>query len=113
MTRHNPADVFPPSRASAHATGVRGDARLLVSGLNGDEADGTTLPDAFDALAELIGKHRRTYLAHPADDEARVRMRLRHLGAHLVALTVVCCRLLESRWRLEMEAVAASAFHSE
>ena len=131
VIRHNPADVFPPYRAYAHATEVRGDARMLfVSGLNGYEADGKTLPDSFDAQAELIWKHLRTilasagmdtgdlvslrtYLADPADDEANVRMRVKHLGARQTSLTVVCCRLLDPRWKLEMEAVAARALHSE
>ena len=62
--RHNPAGVFPPYRAYAHATEVRGGARLLfVSGLNGYDADGKTLPESFDAQAELIWKHLRTILA--------------------------------------------------
>ena len=125
MIRHNPAGVFPPYRAYAHATEVRGDARLLfVSGLNGYEPDGKTMPESFDAQAELVWKHLgtilasaamdyadlvslRTYLADPADDEANVRMRVKHLGTTPVALTVVCCRLLDPRWKLEMEAVAA------
>ena len=64
VIRHNPAGVFPPYRAYAHATEVRGDARLLfVSGLNGCEADGKTLPESFDAQAELIWKHLGTILA--------------------------------------------------
>jgi len=111
--RHNSAGVFPPYRAYAHATEVRGDARLLfVSGLNGYEADGKTLPESFDAQAELIWGHLRTFLADPADDEANVRMRVKHLGDHPVALTVVCCRLLDPRWKLEMEAVAAAPSRS-
>ena len=62
--RHNPPGVFPPYRAYAHATEIRGDARLLfVSGLNGYEADGKTLPESFDAQAELIWTHLRTILA--------------------------------------------------
>ena len=131
MIRHNPAGVFPPYRAYAHATEVRGDARLLfVSGLNGYEGDGKTMPESFDAQAELIWTHLRTilgsagmdygdlvslrtYLADPADDEANVRTRVKHLGTHAVSLTVVCCRLLDPRWKLEMEAVAARPFHGE
>lgn len=35
-------------------------------------------------------------------------MRVKHLGSHRPALTVVCCRLLEPRWKLEMEAMAAA-----
>jgi len=34
-------------------------------------------------------------------------MRVKHLGTHPVAQTVVCSRLLDPRWKLEMEAVAA------
>ena len=34
-------------------------------------------------------------------------MRVTHLGTHEVSLTVVWCRLLDSRWELETEAVAA------
>ena len=122
---HNPEGVFPPYRCYSHATEVRGDARLLViSGLNGYEADGRTLPDSFDGQAELVWRHLRTilrsadmdyenlislrfYLADPRYDEANVAMRVKHLGAHRPALTVVCCRLLDPRWKLEVEAMAA------
>lgn len=122
---HNPEGVFPPYRCYSHATEVRGDARLLViSGLNGYESDGTTLPESFDGQAELIWQHLRTilrsadmdyenlislrfYLADPQYDEANVAMRVKHLGAHRPALTVVCCRLLDPRWKLEVEAMAA------
>ena len=86
-----------------------------MSGLTGYEADGKTLPESFDAQAELASAGMeysdlvslRTFLAEAADDEANVRMRVKHLGAHEVSLTVVRCRLLDPRWKLEMEAVAA------
>jgi 2-iminobutanoate/2-iminopropanoate deaminase len=122
---HNPSDVFPPYRAYSHAVEVRGEARLLfISGLNGYEADGQTMPASFEAQAELIWQHLRailasagmgighivslrTYLADPADDEANVLMRVRQLGSHRPSSTVVCCRLLDPRWKLEVEAVAA------
>jgi len=55
----------------------------------------------------------RTYLVDPADDEANVRMRVKHLGTRQVSPTVVCRRLMDPRWKLEMEAVAARALHSE
>jgi len=105
---------------------IRGDARMLViSGLNGFLADGKTLPESFDEQAELIWTHIqtllrsagmdlhnlvsvRTYLADPADDEANVRMRVKFLGTHEPTLTVVCCRLLDPRWKLEVEAMAAT-----
>ena len=125
LIRHNPAAVFPPYRCYAHATEIRGDSRLLfVSGLNGYQTDGKTLPESFDDQAELIWGHLRTilrsadmdygdlvslrtFLADPADDEANVRMRVKHLGTQEISLTVVCCRLLDPRWKLEVEAVAA------
>jgi enamine deaminase RidA (YjgF/YER057c/UK114 family) len=126
VINHNPSELFPQYRAYSHGVEVRAGARLLfISGLNGYEADGKTMPESFDEQAELIWQHirailrsadmdvrnivsLRTYLADPADDEANVRMRVKHLGDHECALTVVCCRLLEPRWRLEIEAVAAA-----
>jgi enamine deaminase RidA (YjgF/YER057c/UK114 family) len=42
---HNPADMFPPYVNYAHAVEVSAGARMLyVSGLNGFEQDGTTMP---------------------------------------------------------------------
>jgi enamine deaminase RidA (YjgF/YER057c/UK114 family) len=50
----------------------------------------------------------RTYLANPEYDEANVKLRKKYLGNHQVVSTVVCAQLLDSRWKLEMEAMAAS-----
>ena len=97
---------------------------LVISGLNGFEADGKTMPESFDEQADLIWKHirtilasagmgiqnlvsLRTYLPDPKYDEANVLVRMKHLGTHKVASTVVCCQLLDSRWKLEVEAMAA------
>jgi enamine deaminase RidA (YjgF/YER057c/UK114 family) len=125
VIQHNPAGVFPPYRAYCHATEIRGDARLLVvSGLNGYLADGQTLPESFEDQGNLIWQHvgtilraaemdyrdivsLRTYLAAPEYDEANVRLRMKYLGDHRTALTVVCCQLLDPRWKLEMEVMAA------
>lgn len=126
IIEHNPSGVFPPYRAYSHATEVRGESRLLfISGLNGYENDGITMPESFEGQAELVWKHLktilesadmtvknivslRTYLASPSDDEANALMRVKHLGAHRPASTVVCCQLLEASWKLEVEAVAAT-----
>jgi 2-iminobutanoate/2-iminopropanoate deaminase len=35
-------------------------------------------------------------------------MRMKYLGEHKPASTVVCCQLLELKWKLEVEVVAAS-----
>jgi enamine deaminase RidA (YjgF/YER057c/UK114 family) len=122
---HNPADVFPPYRSYSHATEIRGDARLLIiSGLNGYLADGTTLPESFEDQADVIWTHiqtllraasmelrnlvsLRTYLAHPMYDEANVRMRVKYLGEHRPSSTAICCQMLDPRWKLEIEAMAA------
>jgi 2-iminobutanoate/2-iminopropanoate deaminase len=122
---HNPDGVFPPYRAYSHATEVRGEARLLfISGLNGYQQDGTTMPESFEEQAELIWGHigtilasagmelsnivsLRTYLSDPKYDEANVLMRVKHLGDHRPASTVICCQLLDPKWKLEVEVVAA------
>ena len=122
---HNPAGVFPPYRCFSHAAEVRGDARLLViSGLNGYEIDGKTLPSSFDEQGDLIWRHLgtilraadmdyrdlisvRVYLASAADREASTQLRMKYLGEHRPAITVVCCQLLDPAWKLEIEAMAA------
>jgi 2-iminobutanoate/2-iminopropanoate deaminase len=122
---HNPEGVFPPYRNYSHAVEVKGDSRLLIiSGLNGYYADGQTMPDSFEAQGELIWKHigtilksadmdyrnivsLRTYLADPSFDEANVQLRMKYLGENRPASTVVCCQLLDKKWKLEIEAMAA------
>lgn len=123
---HNPVGVFPPYRAYSHAAEIKGGSRLLVvSGLNGYEEDGATMPESFEEQADLIWKHLktilqeadmtvknivslRTYLADPSFDEQNALMRVKHLDGHRPASTVVCCRLLDPKWKLEVEAMAAS-----
>ena len=105
---------------------VAGPARLLIiSGLNGYEADGQTMPESFEEQAELIWSHLkqllagagmtvqnvvslRTYLSDPVFDEANAQMRVKHLQGHRPASKVICCRLLQERWKLEVEAMAAA-----
>jgi 2-iminobutanoate/2-iminopropanoate deaminase len=126
LVPHNPSEVFPPYRGYVHAMEVTSGSRILfISGLNGFERDGTTMPESFEEQAELIWKHLRTilasagmnvgnlvslrtYLADPKFDEPNALMRATQLGSHRVAATVVCCQLLESKWKLEIEAVAAA-----
>ena len=126
VIKHNPAGLFPQYRCYSHATEIRGDSLLLIiSGLNGYLADGITMPESFEEQAEIIWGHirtllhsagmdmsnlvsLRTYLADPKDDEANVRMRVKHLGAHEPSSTVVCCQLLDPKWKLEIEAMAAT-----
>jgi 2-iminobutanoate/2-iminopropanoate deaminase len=125
IIKHNPEGVFPPYRCYCHATEIRGDARLLIiSGLNGYLADGKTMPDSFEEQGDIIWKHLRTilqsaemdyqnlislriYLADPQYDEANVRLRVKYLDNHQPSLTVICCQLLDPKWKLEIEAMAA------
>jgi enamine deaminase RidA (YjgF/YER057c/UK114 family) len=125
IIQHNPAELYPQYRNYSHAVEVRGNARLLIiSGLNGYLPDGKTMPESFEEQGDLIWQHLgailksanmtydnlislRTYLASPEDDEANVRLRVKYLGSHQPALTVVCAQLLDPRWKLEMEAMAA------
>lgn len=125
--QHNPDDLFPPYAAYAHAVEVPAGARTLyISGLNGFEADGVTMPADFESQARLIWRHLarvlasagmsyadlvslRFYLADPAYDPANVALLKEHLGDSRAARTVVCSRLLEPEWLVEVEAVAAVA----
>ena len=49
----------------------------------------------------------RTYLSNPEYDEENVKLRKKYLGNHQPASTVICCQLLEKRWKVEIEAIAA------
>ena len=125
ITKHNPPELFPPYRNYSHAVEVSGDSRVLfISGLNGYLADGKTMPDSFEEQGEIIWQHigtilksadmdyqnivsLRTYLSSPEYDEPNVQLRMKYLGDNHPASTVICCQLLEPKWKLEIEAVAA------
>lgn len=125
IKKHNPVDVFPQYKNYSHAVEVSGESRMLfISGLNGYEQDGKTMPESFEAQARLIWTHigtilsaanmdyeniisLRTYLAGPEYDEPNIALRREYLGSNQPASTVVCCQLLETKWKLEIEAVAA------
>jgi 2-iminobutanoate/2-iminopropanoate deaminase len=127
LVQHNPSSVFPPYANYAHAVSVAAGARLLfVSGLNGFEIDGVTMPSEFEAQAEQVWTNLervladakmsiadlvslRFYLADAASDPANVAVLKRRLGDHHAARTVVCAGLLEPGWLLEVEAIAAAA----
>ena len=126
IVQHNPPELFPRYRCYTHATEIRGDSRLLIiSGLNGYLQDGRTMPESFEEQAEIIWGHiltllrsadmtvgnlvsLRFYLADPKYDEANVRMCVKYLGPHAPSRTVICCQLLDPRWKLEVEALAAT-----
>jgi enamine deaminase RidA (YjgF/YER057c/UK114 family) len=125
IIKHNPAEVFPPYRNYSHAVEITGDHRLLIiSGLNGYLADGKTMPESFEEQGEIIWQHIgtilrsadmdyqhvisiRTYLADPSFDEANVQLRMKYMKDNRPALTVICCQLLDPKWKLEVEVTAA------
>src|SRR5688572_25663400 len=124
ITKHNPIELFPQYRNYSHAVEVSGNSRLLfISGLNGYLPDGMTMPDSFEEQGEIIWRYMgvilksagmtyenivslRTYLSSPEYDEPNVRLRMKYLKDNQPASTVLCCQLLESRWKLEIEVVA-------
>jgi 2-iminobutanoate/2-iminopropanoate deaminase len=126
IARHNPSTLYPKYLGYAHAVEISGASRMLfVSGLNGYEADGKTIPEAFEDQCEMIWAHLRsilasagmgienlvslrTYLANPEYRVADAKIRKKHLGDHEVALTVVSATLLHPSWKLEVEAVASA-----
>lgn len=126
ITKHNPIELFPQYRNYSHAVEVSSNSRLLfISGLNGYLADGRTMPDSFEEQGEIIWGHigvilksagmiyeniisLRTYLSSPEYDEPNVKLRMKYLRNNQPTLTVICCQLLEAKWKLEIEAVAAS-----
>ena len=82
------------------------------------------MPDSFEEQGEIIWQHLgtilhsaemeygdlvslRTYLAGREYDEPNVRLRVKYLGTNQPASTVVCCQLLDPKWKLEIEAMAA------
>jgi enamine deaminase RidA (YjgF/YER057c/UK114 family) len=125
IIKHNPEGIFPPYRNYSHAVEITGNSSLLIiSGLNGYLSDGKSMPESFEEQGEIIWQHigtilksagmdyqnivsLRTYLADPSCDEANVQLRMKYLGSNRPASTVVCCQLLETKWKLEIEAMAA------
>ena len=125
IIKHNPERLFPPYRNYSHAVEIKGNSSLLIiSGLNGYLADGRSMPESFEEQGEIIWQHIgtilksagmdyqdivsvRTYLADPSNDEANVQLRVKYLGNNRPASTVVCCQLLEKKWKLEVEVMAA------
>ena len=124
--KHNPPELFPQYRSYSHAVEVSSHSRLLfISGLNGYLADGKTMPDSFEEQGEIIWEHMgailksagmtyeniislRMYLSSPEYDEPNVKLRMKYLGDNQPALTVICCQLLDTKWKLEIEDVAAA-----
>ncbi len=125
VIKHNPTNMYPQYQNYSHAIEISSGARLLIiSGLNGYLEDGKTMPETFEQQGDIVWQHLavilasanmtynnlvsiRTYLASPEYDDANVRLRRKYLGSHEPASTVICAQLLNPRWKLELEAMAA------
>ena len=125
VIKHNPEEMYPQYQSYSHAGEISSNSRLLIiSGLNGYLPDGQSMPETFEEQGEIIWTYLgtilasaqmsyqnlvsiRTYLASPEFDEANVRLRRKYLGSHEPASTVVCCQLLDRRWKIEIEAMVA------
>lgn len=120
----DPERLPAPAGPYSQATRVSGPGEWLhISGQVGVNMDGTT-PAAFEAQAELAWGYlaqaleaagmdmghvvkTTTYLVARADAAAMRAIRLRHLGAHRPASTLVLVAgLLDPAWKIEVEAVA-------
>ena len=66
IKNHDPKGLYPKYPGYAHAVEVAGGARTLyISGLNGYEADGKTMPESFEGQSELIWRHIGAILSWP------------------------------------------------
>jgi 2-iminobutanoate/2-iminopropanoate deaminase len=125
IIRHDPPTVYPPAGPYAHGVELRDASRLLfVSGTMGLAPDGAAADD-FEAQCEQawanIGAVLASagmdwgnlvkvncFLGDAGDRDVNAAVRARVLGDHRVAVTVVAVTLLDTAWRLEIEAVAAA-----
>lgn len=124
VIKHNPDKLYPKYKNFSHAIEVRNSSRqLIISGLNGYLRDGKTMPESFQEQGEMVWQHLgallesanmdynnivsiRTYLAKPEYDSENVALRVKYLGTHEPASTVICCQLLDPKWKIELEAIA-------
>ena len=125
IIKHNPEKLFPQYRNYSHAVEVAADSRMLfISGLNGYLQDGRSMPDSFEGQCNIIWGHIgeilkstnmgynniisvRTYIAKPEYSELYTKVRAKYLGDNEPASTTICCQLLDTKWKLEIETIAA------
>jgi 2-iminobutanoate/2-iminopropanoate deaminase len=124
-TAINPDTAPPPLGGYSQAVEIQGASRLLfVSGQIPEAVDGTT-PTGFDAQCEAVWHNLgqvlaaagmgyenlvkvTTFLTALEQAGRNGESRRRFLGEIRPALTVVVLATLDSKWLLEIEAVAAA-----
>ncbi|MCA1513431.1 2-iminobutanoate/2-iminopropanoate deaminase [Bradyrhizobium yuanmingense] len=124
IVTHNPPSVHPPAGGYSMGLELSQHRRLLfISGQVPQRSDGT-VPDGFEAQCEQAWRNVREVLAAAGlgvehlvkvttflTDRSQVvtnrAIRRAMLGEHQPALTVVVVETVDSKWLLEIEAIAA------
>ncbi|MBR1127991.1 RidA family protein [Bradyrhizobium iriomotense] len=124
IVSHNPATVHGPAGGYSMGLEVKEHRRLLfISGQVPENSDGT-VPDGFEAQCEQAWRNVKNVLAAAGlgvehlvkvttflTDRNQVvpnrTIRRAVLGEHQPALTVVIVETVDSKWLLEIEAIAA------
>ncbi|MCA1410210.1 RidA family protein [Bradyrhizobium sp. NBAIM20] len=124
IVSHNPATVHPPAGGYCMGLELKQHRRLLfISGQVPETSDGT-VPDGFEAQCEQAWCNVRevlaaaglgvehlvkvtTFLTDRSQVVANRAIRRAMLGEHQPALTVVVVDTVDSKWLLEIEAIAA------
>lgn len=125
ITRHNPATLPSPVGNYSQAVEVQGQGRFLfISGQIPEQQDGH-VPSDFESQCTLIWENIHallraagmnfdnlikvtTYLTHADQVQQNSVIRQLMLGPAHPALTVIIAQTLESKWLLEIEAIAAT-----
>lgn len=124
IVNHNPATVHPPAGGYSMGLEVTQHRRLLfISGQVPENSDGT-VPEGFEAQCEAAWRNVKevlaaaglgvahlvkvtTFLTDRNQLVANRIIRRAVLGDHQPALTVVVVQTVDSKWLLEIEAIAA------
>lgn len=123
IVRHNPATVHPPAGGYSMGLEVTQHRLLFISGQVPERSDGS-VPEGFEAQCEQAWRNIMEVLAAAGlgvehlvkvttflTDRNQVvtnrTIRRAMLGEHQPALTVVIVETVDSKWLLEIEAIAA------
>ena len=125
ITHGNPPGTAQPLSQYSNFTEVRNATRwLFVSGQIPQTAEGVT-PDSFEQQATLVWENVFAQLEHASMSAANLvkvtiflsdrihaaenrEIRERFLAGHPTSLTVIITGIFDSRWLLEIEAIAAA-----
>ena len=124
VVNHNPATVHPPAGGYSMGLELTQHRRLLfISGQVPEKTDGT-VPEGFEAQCEQAWRNVievlaaaglgvehlvkvTTFLTDRTQVVTNRTIRRAVLGDHQPALTVVVVETVDSKWLLEIEAIAA------